>query len=155
MKKLIVAIAVIAVISGGARGVLAGYMPGGECGPPPEAGMNPGGFLPRMAKVLKLTDDQQSQIKVILDAEREQIRPFLDKMHEGRKLLIAAGETTFDEASVRSTASAISQIETELTVIRVRTQSQIYALLTAEQRELAKNLRPDMEQRPGHPPALR
>jgi Spy/CpxP family protein refolding chaperone len=104
-----------------------------------------------MTKVLKLTESQQSQIKTILDSERGQVKGLFDKMHENRKLLMQAAEAAvFDETAVRVIAEARARIETELIVSRSRVQSQINALLTAEQLELSKLLRPDMP--PGPPP---
>ncbi len=80
--------------------------------------------------------------------------PLLVKLREIRKLLMGAGETSdFDESSVRGIASSIAEIETELAVIRVRTQCQIYGLLTTEQKELAKALGPDLERPPFPPPS--
>lgn len=155
-RKLIVTVVLVAAMIGGGTGaVLAGHGPGGGFGgqaPGPE--MGPGGFEGRMAKILKLTDAQKSQIKTIHDAEREQIKPLFDKLHESRKLLMQASEATvFDEASVRTLAAEQAKIETELIVSRTRVQNQINALLTPDQRELLKNLRPDTDRRPPAPPA--
>ena len=156
-RKLIAAtLFMAAMIGGGAVAVQAGHGPGGEFGaPPPRAEMGPGKFVMRMAKVLKLSDTQKGEIKTILEAEQSRVRPLLEKLRENRKLLMEAGEaTTFDEPAVRGIAAAQAQIETELIVARVRAQSQIHALLTAEQRELLKNLMPDMERQPPLPPAI-
>jgi len=149
-KLMVTVVLAVAMIGGGTGAVLAGYGPGGSFGgPPPGREMGPGNFEGRMAKVLKLTDVQQTQIKALLDAEREQVMPLIDKMQESRKLLMQAAEATnFDEAAVRAIAVDQAKIETELTVSRIRVHSRINALLTQDQRELAKNLRPDMERQP-------
>jgi protein CpxP len=150
-KKLMVTVVLAAAMIGGGSGAaLAGNGPGGGFGwAPPGMEMGSGNFEGRMAKVLKLTDAQQSQIKTLLDAEREQIKPLIDKMQESRKLLTQAAEaTTFDEAAVRALAVDQATTETELIVSRTKVQNQIYALLTTEQRELLKNLRPEMDRRP-------
>jgi Spy/CpxP family protein refolding chaperone len=55
----------------------------------------------------------------------------------------AGDATVFDEATVRTIAAEQAKIEIELIVSRTRVQSLINALLTAEQLELLKNLRPD------------
>ncbi len=150
-KMMIVAAAMLALMIGGQSAVLAGEQAMGEEAAQP--GMGPGGGYIRLAKALKLTDDQQSQIRAILASERGLAEPLLAKLGEIRKLLMRAGETSdFDETSVRGIASEIAQIETELAVIRVRTQCQIYGLLTAEQKELAKALGPEMERTPFPPP---
>lgn len=150
-KKLMVTVVLTAAMIGGGTGaVLAGCGPGGGFGgPPPGMEMGPGDFEGRMAKVLKLTDVQQKQIKALLDAEREQVKPLFDKMHKSRKLLMqTADATVFNEAAVRVLAADQAKIETELIVSRIKVQSRINALLTPEQRELQKNLRPDMDPQP-------
>jgi protein CpxP len=150
-KLVLMVVLVAAMIGGGTGAVLAGYGPGG-CSGGPQPG--PGGFEGRMAKVLKLTDTQQSQIKAILDAEREQNKTLFDKMHENRKLLLQAGEaTTFDETTVRALAAGQAQLEAELTVSRIKVQTQINTILTSDQREMLKNLRPDPDRKPHAPPA--
>ena len=147
MKLMVMVVLAAAMIGGGTGAALAGHGPGGEFGgPPPGMEMGPGSFEGRMAKALKLTDVQQSQIKTLLDAEREQVKPLVVKMQESRKPLVQAAEaTTFDEAAVRAIAVDQAATETELIVSRTKVQNQIYALLSTEQRELLKNLRPDMD----------
>jgi len=147
MKLMVMVVLAAAMIGGGTGAALAGHGPGGEFGgPPPGMEMGSDSFEGRMAKALKLTDVQQSQIKTLLDAERERVKPFIVKMQESRKLLVQATEaTTFDEAAVRAIAVDQAATETELIVSRAKVQNQIYALLTTEQRELLKNLRPDMD----------
>ena len=150
MKLIVMVVLAAAMIGGGTGAALAGHGPGGEFGgPPPGMEMGSDSFEGRMAKALKLTDVQQSQIKTLLDAEREQVKQFIVKMQESRKLLVQAAEaTTFDEAAVRALAVDQAATETELIVDRTKVQNQIYALLTTEQRELLKNLRPDMDRQP-------
>jgi periplasmic protein CpxP/Spy len=154
MKLIVIVVLAAAMIGNGTGAALAGPGPGGDFGGPlPGMEMEAGSFEGRMAKALKLTDTQQSQIKTILDAEREQDKTLIDKMHESRKLLMQAAEaTTFDEAAARVLAVDQAATETELVVSRTKVQSQIYALLTTEQRELLKNLRPDMD-RQSPPPS--
>ena len=101
-------------------------------------------FEARMAKMLKLTEAQKTQIKALLDTEREQVRPLMEKMHESReKLKQLADATVFDEAAVRALAVAQSQIEVELIVSRSRTLNKVNALLTPDQRELLAHLLPE------------
>ena len=150
MKLMVMVVLAAAMIGGGTGAALAGHGPGGEFGgPTPGMEMGSDSFEGRMAKALKLTDVQQSQIKTLLDAERERVKPFIVKMQESRKLLVQAAEaTTFDEAAVRAIAVDQAATETELIVSRTKVQNQIYALLSTEQRELLKNLRPDMDRQP-------
>ena len=147
MKNRLIVIAVLAAtsIGGGTGAVLAGHGPSGEFGgPPPGMEMGSGGFEGRMAKVLKLSATQQSQIKAVFDTEHDLVKPLFDKMHESRKQLMALAEATvFDETAVRTIAHGQAATETELIVSRARVQNKINGLLTQEQRELLKNLRPE------------
>jgi Spy/CpxP family protein refolding chaperone len=147
MNKKIIVMAVLAatIICVGTGAVLAGHGPGGEFGgPPPGMEMGPGGFEGRMAQVLKLTETQQSQIKAVFDTERDLVKPLFDKMHESRKQLMSLAEATvFDEAAVRTIAQEQAATETELIVSHAQVRSKINGLLTQEQRELLKNLRPE------------
>ena len=145
MKMIVMALLTVTIIGGGAGAVLAGHGPGGAFGgPPPGMEMGSGDFEGRMAKILKLTETQQIQIKAVFDTERDLAKPYFDKMHESRKQLMSLVEATvFDEAAVRSIAEEQAVTEAELIVSRTRVQSKINGLLTQAQRELLKNLRPE------------
>ncbi len=151
--KLMTAIVLTsALLGGGAGAVLAGFEPMGLGFAPPPYGPEPrnGQFDGHMAKILKLSTQQQQLIKEILDAEMLQIKPLLDKMHESRQLLMQAADAlVFDEAVVREIAAGQAKIETELIVSRISVRNQINNLLTAEQRELEKSLRPEGRQAEG------
>jgi len=154
-KKLVIAAVLTAAIIGGASlAVIAGREPGGEIGTPhPAPEMGAVTIDKRMAKVLKLTESQQGQIKAIRDAETEKFKPLLEKMRENDKLLMQAAEATkLDEVAVKSIATAQGGIKAELIFSRVRASSRINALLTPEQRELLKLLRPEIDQRHSPPP---
>lgn len=152
MKRKWIGVVVLsaALIGGSTGAVLAGYRQGGGCGTMPRGtGMAAGVDGGRLAKILKLTGDQQAQIRAVLESERSRVAPLFDRMHENRRLLMQAAEAAkFDEDTVRSLASAQAGIETELTVSRIRAETQINALLTGEQREMRKLLRPERERMP-------
>ncbi|HLM59149.1 MAG TPA: Spy/CpxP family protein refolding chaperone [Pyrinomonadaceae bacterium] len=57
------------------------------------------------------------------------------------------GLKEFDEAAVRSAAQARAAAQVELEVARARAQSQVYAVLTAEQKAKLAELRQQFEQR--------
>ena len=146
MRKRLMVVVAAAMIGCGTGVVLAGYGPGARPDGPPGMASDPRGPENRMAKILNLSETQQTRIKAILDSERELTKPLFDKMHELRKQLMQAAEAaTFDEAVVRAAAEEQAKIDIELTVSRTRTQSRINALLTPEQRDLQKRLRPDMK----------
>jgi len=99
--------------------------------------------LARMTKKLKLTDAQKEQIQALLKGEKERVAPLREKLRESRKQLRQAAEAeTFDEAAVKALAANQANLQAELIVSRLREQSQIHAILTPEQRELAEKLHP-------------
>jgi Spy/CpxP family protein refolding chaperone len=90
------------------------------------------GFL---TKYLELNDAQQAQAKEILAKEKPTLDSLFQQMkqgHEALKQLEASG--TFDEAKVRSVASQQSQTMTDLIVEKARIHSQLFQILTPDQR---------------------
>lgn len=147
-KQIIIGAMAIAALAGGAWSVHAEFGPDLD-GPalhegPEDCGkMGKGRFPERMAKRLKLSDAQKEQVQAVLKAEKERVAPLCEKLAENRKALWRAAEAeTFDEAVVKSLAANQANLQAELIVSRMRVQSQIHAILTPEQRELAKKLRP-------------
>lgn len=114
-------------------------------------GKDPGKRIDRMAKKLNLTEAQKEQIKAIFASERDKAEPLRKKLAETRENLRKAIEAEpFNEATVRALAESQNETRVELVVSRARAKSQVYALLTPEQRELAKKLGPMGEGPHGH-----
>ena len=134
-------------IRGGLIAVPEGGFPGTH------RGMGPGSRFARMAKKLDLTEAQQKQVKAILESEREKAAPLLQQLAGNREKIRKAIEAErLDEAAVRTLAASQNETRVELVVSRARARSQIFALLTPEQRESARKLRPWGEGRHGHRP---
>jgi Spy/CpxP family protein refolding chaperone len=120
-------------------------------GPEGRMGMGHGKGFARMAKKLDLTEAQQKQVQVILASAREQDAPLRQQLAESREKIRKAVETDpFDEVSVRTLAESQNKLRVDLTVSRARVEARIYALLTPEQREAARKLRPWGEGRHEH-----
>jgi Spy/CpxP family protein refolding chaperone len=115
-----------------------------EGGPPGgRMGKGSGRHFARLAKALDLTDAQKEQVKAILETEREKVAPLRQKLGDTREKIRQAVEAMpFDEAAVRTLAASQNETRTEMMVSRARVQSQIFALLSPEQREQAKKFRP-------------
>ena len=121
--------------------------------PDKHRGMGPGNRIDRMAKKLNLTEAQKEQVKAILASELEKSEPLRQQLAENRKNLRKAIEAQpFDEATVRTLAAKQNETRVELIVSRSRARSQIYALLSPEQRESAGKLGPMGEGRHRHRP---
>lgn len=131
-------------------------------GPPPEGGFR-GGPGPRdglgpLGRDLNLTDEQKAQIKKIMDSAEESTKPLREQMrslHESEP--DPAKDGTFDEAAVRAAAEARAKVQVELEVIHARTMSQVFSVLTAEQKAQLAAKRKEFEQRrhDGPPPPPR
>jgi Spy/CpxP family protein refolding chaperone len=130
-------------------------------GPPPGGGFRGGpGGPPRdglgpIARDLNLTDDQKAQIKKITASFEEStkaLREQLRSLHEGQADPLKDG--TFDEAAVRASAQARAHVQVELEVAHAKMMSQIFAVLTSEQKAQLAAKRQQFEQRrhEGPPP---
>jgi len=147
-RQIIIGAMAVAALAGGAWSAQAEFGPddGGPalhegCG---ERGkMDPERHLARMAKELKLTDAQKEKVQAVFKAEHDKNAPLREKLADNRKQLRQAAEAeSFDEAAAKTLAASQANLQAELIVSRLRVQSQIRAILTPEQRELAKKLHP-------------
>src|SRR2546423_4346280 len=90
------------------------------------------GFL---TDYLNLNEGQQAQAKDILAKEKPTLDSLSQQMkqgHEALKQLETSG--TFDEAKVRAVASQQSQTMTDLIVEKARIHSQLFQILTPDQK---------------------
>jgi periplasmic protein CpxP/Spy len=131
--------------------------PGGHRGPGGPGG--PGGrgsLLGHFSQVLNLTDAQKTQIKQIEDSFKESTKSLheqLAKTGPGGPFE-ALKDGAFDEAAVRAAAQARANVQVELEVAHARMFSQVYSVLTAEQKAKLAELHKQMEERhkQGPPP---
>jgi Spy/CpxP family protein refolding chaperone len=103
------------------------------------------GFL---AHKLDLTDAQQTQVKEIMAKEKPTFQPLMLQMAQNhqqmRQLVMASG---FDEAKVRELATQQTQTMTELAVQRARVESELYQVLTPDQKTKLATIINQHEQR--------
>ena len=126
--------------------------PGGHHGP----GGPGGSLLGHFSQVLNLTDAQKAQIKQLEDGFKESTKGLheqLGKAGPGGPFEALNGGT-FDEAAVRAAAQSRANLHVELEVAHARFISQVYALLTAEQKAKLAELHQQMQERhkQGPPP---
>jgi periplasmic protein CpxP/Spy len=148
---LVGALVMLAAVVGFAQGgPQEGPRPGGprgERGFGPRGGGGPGGPI-GFLRDLNLTDAQKAQVKQIVDGFESSTKELREKMRGLRggdhDVLKDGG---FDEAAVRSTAQARASIEVELQVARARMLSQVYNVLTAEQKAKLAERRQQFEQK--------
>jgi len=100
-----------------------------------------GSVLAKVANQLQLTDEQRTQIKGILAAEKDPLVSLLTQLHAARiqlRTAIQAGNAT--EASVRAAAAGVAAVEADLAVERLKLHGAIYPLLTPAQQQKAAEL---------------
>ena len=152
MKKKILVLAGIAALLIGATVFALAQHPGmGEKmrGPGP----GPGEMVEHISRELNLTDAQKAQVKTLFEAQHATEEQRHTKLDELRKQIEAAtANGQFDENTVRNLASQQSQLMTDQMVDHLRLNSQIYGLLTAEQKTKADQMMKMHDERgPGGP----
>jgi len=122
-----------ALLVAGCAGALA------QGGGPPE-GFGGRQMFGRMFRNLDLTDQQKTEIKKILDAERSIMQRVHEQLRENREALnTATKDGQFNEGEVTRLAEKQGDLMAQVIVSRERVQSQIWQILTPEQRDkLAK-----------------
>jgi periplasmic protein CpxP/Spy len=113
-----------------------------------------GGFGPEhhmlgfLTKQLDLTEAQQAQVKDIFTKEKPTMGPLMiqqGQLHQ--QLMQEAISGTFDQAKVQTLAAQQGQVETALAMEHARIASQIYNLLTPDQKTKAQQLLQQHQQR--------
>jgi protein CpxP len=110
-------------------------------------GRHSGWMLKHMTKELNLTDAQQTQIKGIMAEEKSKIGPLRQQLRQNEQAQNANINGTFNETQARAFAGKQAQLMTDLMVEKQRTRSQIFAVLTPEQRQKAQQLMQERQQR--------
>lgn len=136
--------AIILVVAAGLAGTVLAQGPGREFG---HGGRHGGWMLRHMTKELNLTADQQTQIKSIMQAERSKTQPLMQQLRQNEQAQNATITGNFDEEQARTFAGKQTQIMSDLIVERQRAKSQIYAVLTPEQRQKAQQLMQEHQQK--------
>jgi protein CpxP len=98
-----------------------------------------GGFLGHefgfFADYLDLTDAQRAQMKQTLTAEKPTVKPLIQQeaqYHQQMLQLIQSG--SFDETKAQAIATQESQTHIQLEVQKARIHSELYQMLTADQK---------------------
>ena len=109
-------------------------------------GRHDGWMLKRMTKQLNLTEAQQTQIKGIMAGEKTKIKPLMQQLRQNEQAENANTNGTFDESQARAFAGKQAQLTADLIVEKERMRSQVYAVLTPEQRQKAQQLMQERQQ---------
>ena len=109
-------------------------------------GRHNGWMLKHMAKQLSLTEAQQTQIKSIMADEKTKIKPMMQQLRQNEQAEYANVNGSFNENQARTFANKQAQLMTDLIVEKERMRSQVYAVLTPEQRQKALQLMQERQQ---------
>ena len=109
-------------------------------------GRNNGWMLKHMTRQLNLTEAQQTQIKGIMAGEKTRIKPMMQQLRQNQQTEDANINGSFDENQARTFANKQAQLMTDLIVEKERMRSQVYAVLTPEQRQKALQLTQERQQ---------
>jgi len=117
--------------------------------PPPmhghEFGM--GHMIQFWSKKLNLTEDQQTQMKAILQKEHPNVQPLMQQEHQIDAQLRQYVEGTYDAAKVQALAAQKAPIHVQMEVAHTRIMNELYQLLTTDQKAQLKQMEANREER--------
>jgi protein CpxP len=131
-------------VSSAAQGPIGPRGPGAPRGP-----MGPGGLPPILLGV-ELTDQQRTQIKALLDEQRESRRSEMEERRTLQQQLTAAiYGTGTDEDSLAAIVTRLAELQKQALDADIALQTKLAALLTDAQRQqiVAQATNPDPPQR--------
>jgi protein CpxP len=100
-----------------------------------------------MLQQLQLTEDQRAQVRTLFEAHRTSVAPLHEELQKNREAIrVASLTTSFSESSVRSLVASAESARTSLIVADAKLMSQIYSVLTPEQRAKLDTIQ---QERPG------
>ena len=105
-----------------------------------------GGGFAFPAVMRDLTDAQRQQVKAIREKHAERLRPLVERARTAREALDNA-VTSGNLSNLQALSIEVGNAETELTYAQAQVQSEIYNVLTAEQKQKLAERRKQMEER--------
>jgi Spy/CpxP family protein refolding chaperone len=121
--------------------------PGGPGGPGGPRGMmgrrgGPDGPLALPLRELALTETQREQVRTAVDAHRSEFDGIRTRMQTAHTALQdAVTADSFDEATVRQKSVEVAAVDADAAVLRAKVHSEVWALLTPEQQQKARELK--------------
>ena len=102
----------------------------------------------RIAEKLKLSDEQKTQVKTIMEDSKTRIKPLTESLRESRKQAENLGlDGTFNEEQVNQLAGSQSETMKQLFIEKEKIKAQIFAVLTPEQRAEAAKMKDLFQER--------
>jgi protein CpxP len=122
--------------------------PGPGVGGPPPGGPGPmgrmrGGPMVPGLRGLDLTEAQQGQVKSIMESHQNEFRAAGEKIGAAREAMRTLLEAeTIDESAIRAKSADVAAAEADIAILNAKVRSEIFAILTPEQLQKAKDLQP-------------
>jgi Spy/CpxP family protein refolding chaperone len=122
------------------RGGRGGFGPGGRMG-------GPMGDAFAFREVMRdLTDAQREQVRGIHERHAERVRPLAERARAAREALNNA-VMSGNEGNLQALSIEVGNAETELTFAQAQVQTEVFKVLTAEQKQKIAERRKQMEAR--------
>ena len=136
MKRVTILLALVALFVVGFGATLTAQAQGRRGGGPRGAVGEGGPLLGFIGRHLDLTDEQKAEVKKIVEAERTVMQPIHEQMQKNREALKeATKDGQYNETQVTQLAQQQGELMAQMIVSRERVKSQVYKILTPEQRE--------------------
>lgn len=135
MKKILIAILALAVLAAGVMFAVGQERTGGgKRGGFGKRGHHRGGFG-MLFRGLDLTEEQKAKLKEFRTASRTNLQPTREALKANRqKMQELTANGAFDEAQVTALANEQAALSAKMIVERQRMKSQLFSILTAEQK---------------------
>jgi Spy/CpxP family protein refolding chaperone len=103
---------------------------------------------PRLGERLGLTEEQRGKVKDVLKAHQPEVRSLVDKLIVERRVLreLIHAEK-IDESAIRAQVAKIAAVEADFAVARAKVAQEIQPVLTPEQKQRARELKAQAEER--------
>jgi Spy/CpxP family protein refolding chaperone len=121
---------------------------GGPGGPGGRMGGPMGGAFALREVMRDLTDAQREQVRAIHERHADRIRPLAERAHTAREAVHNA-VLSGNQGDLQALSIEVGNAETELTFAQAQVQSEIFNVLTAEQKQKIAERRKQMEERRG------
>ena len=91
--------------------------------------------IDQLAEMIGLSDEQQSDIRGILNEKQGQIAELQQQAQQLQQQLQAHVKPGFDEAAIRRDAKQLGELTGEMTALSMLMQAQVESIFTEEQRD--------------------
>jgi len=98
-----------------------------------------------MFRQLDLTDDQKGKVNEIFEANKGTVQPLMEQLKANHEKIAALNGS--DDAQLQTLAKQQGALIAQMIVAREHVKSQVFAILTDEQKAKAEQMRDQMKQR--------